>query len=56
MGIPLVIIHANRIFPNKNQPFWATPMTLESPTEKCPEHLIGIGDGTGKPGVLPVRG
>ena len=27
-GVPLVIIHFNGMFPNKNHPFWGTPVPL----------------------------
>ena len=37
-GLPLVIIHPNEIFPEKNHPFWGAPMTMEIPIRilSCP--------------------
>ena len=31
MGVPLVIIHLNRIFPSKPSSYWGTSMTMETP-------------------------
>ena len=31
MGVPLAIIHFSGMFPSKNQPFWGSPIAMETP-------------------------
>ena len=35
MGVPPVIIYFSKVFPNKNHPFWGTPILGKPPYEIC---------------------
>ena len=47
IGVPPVLIHLNRLFPNKNRPFWDTPMTMETSIWIMPAFTSGTGISEG---------
>ena len=54
MGLPPVIIHFNGIFPNENQPFWATPFErlkgTTNPPKAAPWSVVPCWASAGVPG------